>query len=69
MKFSHTSKAVTCRETKGLLCIANITANRGDSGLFGSEKPLSRVFGSYAKDANLESQAREDRQYFRTKNA
>ena len=45
MKFSHSSKAVTCRETKGLLCVANITDNRGVSDLFGSEKPLSQFFG------------------------
>jgi hypothetical protein len=64
IKFCHTSKAVTCRETKGLLCIANIAANRGVSDLFGSEKPLSRFFGGYATDANLESQASKARQYF-----
>jgi len=35
MKLSHTSKAVTCREIKGLLCVANITANHGVSDLKG----------------------------------
>jgi hypothetical protein len=48
MKFSHTSKAVNCRETKGLVCIANITANHGVSDLGGGgiwvRKAVKSVF-------------------------
>ena len=70
MKFSHTSKAVNCRETKGLLCIANITVNHGVSDLGGGiwvRKAIKSVFRGLCHGCEFRKPSKRSQAIFRTK--